>query len=570
MLVERKTMNIFTKAAHIVWEDEEWDLVASELKRQNPRRQTDNFNRLDFTTMEVEDAAEMVLGQERQRSYDSLNPIRRNLFDAFQRIKKNGPQATPKIEEGNVNSNGVVSWSVAEYQAIMNELYRLSPTNFDNRCKLVNIAMMRRAMEILEPHRRRKFKQLVTFRETLTRMWEKDQAAKISQPKLAKVEFTKGVIAEPAPKKSDGYNAVASAMHNAFQNPSVEKKGSKPRKAHVTWSPSDWVLLAREMRRQNPHINFFASKFVIIDLPALRDAQRNIFPIEHRRALSGTQGLQAHLVDAFRTLRIQLDNEREVEDRAKLAAKIDEKVHVEPEKVHKKTAETSPTNPRGDEISADGNPKLAMNSAGCSEEASFLSEAMAAAVPLVELLMREFIKQTQAALIPELTKAFRTCLEGVKAPAWVDYTAPVSASAPAEKIPAPIVQQPTQDVVNASVSVISEMPQRMTAAAVAAFNNITPKPKKQKIALLGPMGKQKADIESSFPQYKFVFIQNGHAIREAAADSVLFLAYNSHLNAHAKSAIKLHVPFDKIRYIEGSLTSVKRQIVVWEASKNGG
>lgn len=567
MLAESEKMSIYTKTANIFWENEEWDLVAAELKRQNPRRETNSFPKLDFTSLEVEDAAEMVLEQDRQRAYDNFNIIRRPLFDAFQRLKTSRPVAS-KIPEGTIDKGGRVHWSADEYQAIIDRLYRMNPDYVNDGFKLVTKPVINKAMEIFEPHRRRSFTQVVSLHEKLQKYFLLRPPVVSNGPKLVKKEFTTGVIAEPPVKKSDGYHAVATALHQAFQAPVVAKQEPKKRKPYVSWSRSDWVLLAREMRRQNPHINFFASKFATIDLPAVREAQRVVFPLEHRKVLMGSQGLQIPLVDAFKALRIELDKEREEEDRAKLAEKTPAVVEVAPVEVVAEAApeqvievaKVVPPKPTF-QVGQVGETHFVMTREVHTEpEVDFIAAITNAAVPLISLLISEITKNVTAALIPELTKAIASALEGVK-------TAPVPVYGTAAPIAAPVPEVVAMAPVVAPAPVVDEVRPRLTAAEVAAFNGVVPKPKKPKIAMLGPMGKQITDIEQAYPQYDFVFIQNGHGIKEAALSCELFLAYTSHMNSHRKNDVNKYVPYAKLRRIEGSLSTVKHQIEVWEKTK---
>lgn len=572
MLAESEKMSIYTKTANIYWENEEWDLVAAELKRQNPRRETNSFPKLDFTSLEVEDAAEMVLEQDRQRAYDNFNIIRGPLFDAFQRLKISRP-VPAKIPEGIIDKGGRVHWSAEEYQAIIDRLYRMNPAYVNDGFKLVNKVVINKAMEIFEPHRRRSFTQVVSLHEKLQQYFLLRPPVVSNGPKLVKKEFTTGVITEPPIKKSDGYHAVATALHEAFQAPVVAKQEPKKRKPYVSWSPADWVLLAREMRRQNPHINFFASKFSTIDLPALREAQRAAFPLEHRKSISNSLGLQGPLVDAFKALRIELDKEREEEDWAKLAEKTPAVVEVAPVEVVAEVvpepvievAKIVPPKPTF-QVGQVGDTHFVMTHEVHTEpEVDFIAAITNAAVPLMSLLISEITKNVTSALLPKLTLAITSALEGIKTPPVPVYgtAAPVAPPVPEVVAMAPVI-------VPAPViaPVVDEVRPRLTAAEIAAFNGVVPKPKKPKIAMLGPMGKQITDIEQAYPQYEFVFIQNGHGIKEAALSCELFLAYTSHMNSHRKNDVHKYVPHAKLRRIDGSLSAVKHQISVWEKTKD--
>jgi hypothetical protein len=349
---------------------------------------------------------------------------------------------------------------------------------------------------------------------------------------------------EPPPRKTDDNSAMATAMHDAFKTGPVEVK---QRKTKVYWTSEEWLAVAREMRRQNPHLNFFASKFSIVDLGAVRAAQRAVLPLERRKIMAAQRGVQAPLVAAFKALRAELEGElegdaEEVQEPA-VAVTTDRPALqiVQPERVQEAPTPVA---------------EIKTKAPSDIEENSFNAAVLNAAAPLVNLMVDEVVKrllpQLSGMLIPELTKSISTMLQSSLAGITV-------ASVP----PSGMVEV-TTPVVGQAVPQVSIRPSAKEMAAM--FPTPEPKPKKPMIALLGPMGKQVNDIEQTFPQYRFVFIENGHGIKEAAADCELFIVYTSHFNSANKVAVKKYVPKTKMRQIAGSLSSVKHQIHAWQAN----
>lgn len=538
MLAERQIM-IDSTHDRITWEDKDWDLLAAELKRQHPKRITSSTSRFEFTTMELEDAAEVVIPQERQRSFQSFDDVRRPLFYAFERMKPDAKKVV-QVHEGKSDVNGRIHWSPEEWEAVALELERMIPGVFERRCNGVGIVQVNAAQAILPVHRRRIFGQVVGFRASILKIWENVQAARKDQAPPAIVDFPSGPVMEPPSRKSDDNSAIATAIHKAFQAGPTEKKA---RKTKVYWTPEEWLAIAREMRRQNPHYNFFASKFNIIDLAGIRDAQREVLPISRRKVLAGQKGLQEPLVNAFKMLLEEVSKENE-----------ERKQTVEPAVSDLLEEVADPIDKIAEVVKvADFQTPAPIVSTAPSD---FLSRVTQAAVPLMDVLVSEVVKrllpELSAQLMPELTKSIssivQTAMDGLK-PASQPLAAPMTNATPF------------------SVVASQPLPAQLSAKEISAlFPTPEPKPKKKKIVLVGPTGRQRQDIETSFPQFRFIFIEHGHGIKEAAVDCELFVVYTSHFNAANKAAVKKYVPHEKVRQVAGSVSSVKHQIHAWMAS----
>jgi hypothetical protein len=552
MRVERQIMD---NSAHnrITWDDADWDLVAAELKRQYPTRKTEKFYSFEFSTLEIEDAAEQVIQQDRQRSFSEFEPVKRALWNAFERMKPNA-KGVVQISSAKTKHDQHIVWVPEEWEAVIAELHTNHPTLFEKNCVHLNVKMMEDVQRIFPVARRRNFKQVVGLRVQLMKMWGQMQAAKRDAAPPVIVDFTSGPIMEPPTKKSDVSNALATAMHDAFKAGPTEQR---LRRKRIDSTPQEWLLTAREMRRQNPHINFFASKFEVIDLAAIRDAQREVLPLERRRKLLGTRGLQEPLVTAFKALLEEVKQENAIATR-------------EPEQVEPEAVQISP---EPEQVAVPASPIYFRNEGfptgvthADAQINTFNAAVLSAAAPLVNLMIDEMVKRLMPQLTDMLTGQISASIGGAVQKALEAFKPASVALSAAPWAPAPVT---AQAVPQGLAQIAQQPPARPTAAQIAAFNNVTvEKTKKPKIALLGPTGRQKNDIEGTFPDYNFVFIENGHGIKEACVDCELFIVYTSHFNASNKAAVKKYLDHDKLRQVSGSMSAVKHQIHSWQAMNN--
>lgn len=544
MLAERQKMTVSDNSRGS-WTDADWDLVAAELKRQNPTRNASSYYRFDFTTMELEDAAEQVIPQERQRSFESFESVKRQVWNAFERMKPNARPAL-KIVDRPERTDNKIHWTAEQWDLIIEELHFLDSTLFANNCTHLNMQLMNQAQSIFPPRDRRNFKQLVTTRLQLMKHWEQFLARKRDAAQPVIVDFESGPIMEPPARKSDGDSAIATAMHEAFQADPVEPK---KRRTRVDREPEEWVQVAREMRRQNPHIDFFMSNFSVIDLPAIREAQR-VLPLERRMKLTGKKGLQGPLVAAFKTLLEEVIKEEQEPLKEQAIGESMPDMTVSLQEVDPVAVQVARPEP---------SPVMAEKQADMAEF-SFNAAVLNAAAPLVNLMVDEVVKrllpQLSSALVPELLKTIKDEISASNG-------ALLKAISDLKAIPGPVaLHAPAHEHAAQQVS------GKLTAKELSEFFPVPePKAKKPKIVLLGPSGRQKNDIEGTFPEYRFVFIEDGHGIKEAAVDCELFIVYTSHFNAANKAAVKKYVPFEKVRQLAGSLSSVKHQIHTWKAMK---
>ncbi len=507
----------------VTWSNTEWELIAGELKRRHPIRMTHVWSAFNYSLEEFDDAMEAVIRQERHKGFDSFEDARQPLFDAFKRLKFEGRMAeiTPTITtKGGITG---VFWSDEDYEKVLLELERNIENFFDDGMKSVNAAAVREAEKVLPEYLRRvKWPQVVSFKSRAIKIWGKVLAKRATQKPTATT--TPAPIVEPAPHKSHDNKALATAMHEAFHAPLKEKKKYKTR---CVWKPSEWLDIAREMHRQNPHASFFTSTFEVIDLTAVRAAQREVIPFERRRSLHQTHGLQGPLVDAFKMLKLEMqESEAAKEQQAAVVAESVEKALVAPPIEFKPHPSTPPVQ---QVMSGD-----------------FTSRLMSAATPLMQMLTAEIAKQ----LAPEIIKAFAPMIE--------------SAIADIKQAAKPVVSQAPYGTYTPAASLPPLSKQEIAAALPAPVE----KPRKPKIAVLAFPGVHHHELEQPFPQFEFVWIEQGRGIKEVGAVCELFVACSVCMTPSNTASIKAHVPPEKVKTVPGGVSSLKRQIQIWLSSKN--
>lgn len=546
-----------TQVSRVIWSNEEWQTVAAELVKKVP-----NWRAHAFTMEEFEEAMEAVLGQGRQRTYLDFEEVQPQLFAAFDRLPQSTTRhaepvkTTKTVREKTDSVSHPIRWTPDQWEQVVLELHRLYPDVFAEQLVKIGNKHADTAQKVLPKHLHRHFVQVVGFRASALKIWN-DLPAEIRNPQLQIrpiVDFPSGPIMAPIAKKSDDSNAVASAMQKAFHAP---EETEQKRKKHVQWSAREWLDIAREMHRQNPHANWFSNNFFVLDLPAIRAAQREAIVFERRRTLPHSGGLRVPLVEAFKALHVEMALNIDKELKAEIKA---EQVQEAPQLVAEPAKEVT-------EVAPTAAPVAAITPVAAHLEANdFMAGLLNAALPLAQFFVGELAKQMAPALVqammPEFKKAFdpmmQSALESIKTAA---------AASVLHRLPGTT----HQEVVTPVAAYIA--PEPATAPLVAkqstsAYFAPPEKVKKPSLAVIGPMGAQKAMIENSFPEFRFIFIEHGHGIKEAAANSELLICAMKFPPDSIKSAIKTHVDKDKVRYINnGSVSSIKRQINVWKADK---
>lgn len=603
------------------WSDNELDLIAAELKIRHPKKGFSFYHGLEFTPEQVEEAAESVLPQHRHKSISDYLDIRRPMFNAFTRIAQPaGKHPTLSVVEGTFDSDGRIKWSAQEWEAVILELNRICPKAYEERLKNVHIGSVRLAMEILAIPRRRQFKQIVGFKEQALRTWDA-LPIEVRDPSKAErpiIDFESGPVMAPPVTSKTKEHPMAAALQKAFvQAEEVNEK--KARKSPVHWKPEEWVKIAREMHRQNPHANYFISGFFTIELAAIRDAQR-VLPHDRRRGLTITAGLQQPLVEAFKTLSIEMAEEEEAKHaaiktanipdakgskieatrldnaakgRARLAAMSPE----ERAEVTKKSWDTRRANKakngKTDEIkqppvptvvpeAVEANPvAVAQESKGTgfiplpAHQMDFFGKVLNAALPLMNVLVDEAVSRLApkliAGMLPQFEKSIGSMIERAVAAQMPKFTAPAvekQTVSHTPNLPEPAVAIPVQVAASAPVQPVAQQLQPLTKAELAEYlPQPTEKARRPKIAMLMAAGNQREQMRSTFPEYEFIFIDHGKGIKEAAQSCVLFIAVQAYVTGPNQKSMKAHVPSEKLKYVDGGISAIKKQIYVWKATQ---
>lgn len=589
MLKGNRAMNVDAAPRH-AWDNEDWDRIATELQRLH----TDWRNH-QFTMDEFEDAMETVIAQEHHRAFPSMDDVMPNLYMAFaRRSPDSGKPSAIKKPVALVNSVGAIRWTPDEWEQVVLEIHRLAPMMFEDRCAKLTFKELRAAQSILPLSRRREPNQIEIYRKQILKTWD-SLPDDVRDPRLQDrkiVDFPSGPVMEPPKQRSDDSSAIAIAMHKGFQAP---EKPAKPEAKPITlgkvkhkrhsYDATDWLNIAREMYRQNPHAPYFTSAFQTVDLPALRAAQREIIPLERRRSIYGNHGLAAPLVAAFKALKEELEAKKEEAD-------------IVPNSAIEQT-ESVTSEWREQLYPGDPNPKPLFRPAmpvidgpfvpkkvstpvhpvsSANEPSDFLSRIVAASKPLIGVIVAEFrqgiAEEVAKILLPQITGALTPMLEsslqGVKDAIAAQFNPWSTGGLAQSALP---IHTPDYAPAAQAASVPNNPPSSqnmgiLQAAAQTLIAKTVEKPKKLKIAIIGPRGGQEEQVRRAFPEFDFTFIENGHGIKESGAHCALFIASNAYLNRANRDSLKAHVSPEKVRYIDGGMSTIKRTINVWVATQN--
>lgn len=579
------------------WTEDEWDLIGKEFMRLHPHWQTTKFMLED-----VEDVMESVIPQGKHRSFETLDDLLPQLFNSFHRLQKIGYKPEKIITKEVANLAQRIRWTPKEWEEVVLQFNLDHPGAFEQRLAKITLRDVKEASDILPLARQRNFHHIGEFREQALKCWDEispEVRFKDGQTRAVK-EFSSGLIIEPTPLKSDANSALATAMHKAFQAPEkpepVAELDNGKRKKSVHWDDSEWLKVCQEMRRQNPHANYLTSSFSKIELAAIKAAQRVALPFERHKALKQPGGLQGPLCKTFRIIKAMLEEEKAkdafqdvglteavqkaieaknvVKEPAPAPVVVAEKVPTlapEPapvaEVVQAVVAIEAPQEvPVEEPIRALFQQAAKQEIAEQFQAGDFFGKMAKAALPMVDVIVDEVASRVAARMIPglisqmmpELTKAMFPMLENaiadLKRAAMPIYVPSVAQPAPALYTHAAHVEAPVMAPVAAPVDVqeVYKIPVVKTV-------------KKPLIAMLGPLGNQISELEAAFPEFSFAFIQNGHGIREAAAKAEVFIVSNKYLNGANRQNIKKYVAKEKVRFIDGGMTSYKHLINAWKA-----
>lgn len=598
MLSSERTMNV-DSAPRYTWGNDDWDRVASELQRLHSDWRTHTF-----TMSEFEDAMETVITQEHQRTFMSMDDVMPHIFMAFaRRSPVSGKAQTPKSKATipvPVNSVGAIRWSPDEWEQVVLALHQLAPRMFEGRCATLSSRDIRAAQSVLPKSRHREPNQIEIYRKQLLKTWDA-LPADVRDPRLQErkiVDFPSGPVMEPPKQKSDNSSAIAIAMHKGFQAPDKPVKEAKQiklgkvkQKRH-SYDATDWLNIAREMFKQNPHAPYFTSAFQTVDLPALRAAQRVIIPIERRRTIVGNYGLAKPLVAAFKALKEEIEAQKlETElanfpDLPKAKDIIGAAIWSESQPLEKPAPQPAPVpTAQVQEVLTQAAPQYVIAAPAQQiipvppAPTDFLSRIVAASKPLINVIVAEFrqdiAQEVAKILLPQITGALAPMLEssmqgvkdaiGAQFNPWADQLRPVATpdylhGAQAASVVTTIAPSDKQIGISPPDKQIGINVQIPVLKPVE-------KPKKLKIAIIGPRGGQQEQVLRAFPEFDFTFIENGHGIKEAGTHCALFIASNAYLNRANRDTMKAHVSPEKVRFIDGGISTIKRTINVWKATQ---
>lgn len=584
--------------SRVTWTADEWRLVATELKSRFPDWQIH-----DFSMTEFEEAMEAVIGQERQRTYLDFEDVRPMLFEAFDAkntsISKAGSLPEKIIKDATIASNGAIRWSPDQWEMVVLELHRLYPDVFADRLVKIGFVHAREAQKILPKHLHRQYAQLVNYRQMALKIWD-HLPEDVRNPAMQVrpiIDFPSGPVMAPPKRKSDNESAIAIAVQKAFNDPQVKVITQSPRKKRVSWTPDEWLLIAREMVRQDPLGNLLNSTFPRIDLGALRAAQRKIFDKDNYKALKNPTGLRDPLVAAFAALKAEIQKDQvrvldySVAEESKPALAIEDKP-IAFDRAAKARAALANMTPkdrheaarRGHETRREKKAALAEKVAEAKpvaiaaamqenyvaatavhRETDFFGKIMNAALPLMNVLIDEAVTRLAPSLIagmlPQLEKSMGSMLERALAEQMAKMVIPAAAPVAPVLFAATLPTEVVQDA--------PEQPQRLSKAEVMALlPQVVEKPKKPKIGLLMPTGAQREQIRSAYREYDFVFIDHGQGIKEAGQSCALFVALDAYVTAGNRQKLKDYIPQETLKYVNGGgISAIKRQINIWKAAQ---
>lgn len=208
-----------------------------------------------------------------------------------------------------------------------------------------------------------------------------------------------------------------------------------------------------------------------------------------------------------------------------------------------------------------------------ANEMAFFGKVLNAALPLMNVLIDEAVARLApsliAGLLPQLEKTLGGIVERAvaeKVPTLAPQNRPTIAPV-AMPVLREMGQEEAQQVAQ-QAPVIASGP--LSKAELAQY---LPQPKekvkKPKIALVMPTGQQREQMRTAFPEYEFVFIDHGQGIKEAAQSCVFFVALNAYVNEANRPKIKAHVPPENLKFVEGGISALKREINVWKVTQKG-
>jgi hypothetical protein len=283
----------------IFWNAAEWEAIATKLAEWRPDRMfaTD----LKLQPLEVQKAMRAVIAFDRQRGPSRLkaSKVAPHLKDAYKRLRQrtremmNSPSQST-IQIGTRNASGYIIWSESEWEAVASEMNRLYPGLFAGRLEGMRTFHIREAQRILPEDRHKAPAALEIPRRGLLKAW--DRMAERGTPPTQQAVLSSEQVTPEADKQPDAEPKEKSPE---------EMSGTK-----IRWELQEWVALAAEMHRLNPHRKFMESKTLAgLDMEDIRTAMR-VLPIARRRPIPNASTFRKGLLEAFQVLKAKQAEEK--------------------------------------------------------------------------------------------------------------------------------------------------------------------------------------------------------------------------------------------------------------------
>lgn len=452
-----------------LWTPEEWQKITAELHARNPGVKYQNFLVCPFNPLELEEAAEAVLPQERHRLIEDFAEVRGYLFDACQRyyadahmpkspkfVSKMPPlrAAEPKESKGGYKS---VTWKPHEWETVTKELYANFPYLFDDALNAFGAGHFRVAQSALPPDRHRPLKHRKDMAEMLWKTWL-DHGERLKnelQEKRQAVQFGKSIVVQPVEKHSDNDNPMALAVHKAFKEPPKEKPPVKVsqkveklapvkeakapatpvRPKRIDWDKEDWMKVARALVQLDTVNHYLGNPNPNIPLRDVKKAQGLALPIEKHRPLNANGGLAPKLIPCFDIIRKEREELEKATHIEAAPPVVQHAAYVEkplPQQEEKITVETPlgavvVDQQTGESVSLHDFVHRE-TAAPAPAPTDFVSALAQAAAPVLNVVLERLAgiiaPQVAGALLPEIIKAMPQPVVVPMAPAHIAEPAP--------------------------------------------------------------------------------------------------------------------------------------------------
>lgn len=364
-----------------------------------------------------------------------------------------------------------------------------------------------------------------TFPEDRRRPVDSTSNAKY-RPKL--LEILNAETPPPAPAETIEHTPEPEAPAPG----AIEDTGEKKQKrAKVFWRTEEYLSLARELYRLNPHDTYLKSETLAsLTTAALWEAQR-ILPQERRRHLHQVSNVRPGLLEAFKTVRAELEVEKSVRDAAQAEAEADARAlaekrqhiidHPEAYSAPLGTATRGATEPPQPEPGQPNVHEIALR-------------------VLVDMLVPALAER----LVPELAKRIN---------ALGAAPAPVASPVPA----APVVEDPLEH----------GPPPGWEPPGLTMPATTTKVERKTLIGILGLKPVHLQEVRAAFPMFEFITDNGTHSTRtlKAMQSCERILSVNTTVDSMGQITDKMLAKHFGDRYVrvQGGMSMAKRQIQIW-------